>query len=273
MNILIMLGVAASALALLWAVQAIALELIDEPQAWPLRFKTQAPVMRWTRRVMIHLSWLIILVGTPLALGIHPLEALHQAFPTPVPWRNIAIAFAIVVLPFCGLYAIWIKAGWVRIEPQHDRATRRAKLFRRFLGPLPLATLEEAVFRGVLLEQLLRAFPPSLVFTALAIVLSAAVFSASHFVKLPYPGKPVWQPAFGLFAVGCLLGLAYVIGGRSLWLPITMHAAAVFIVETMRLYAVFIAPAWLVGYSEFPHSGLTGIMLVLCMGIALVVLI
>lgn len=273
MNILIVLGVAATALLVLWVVQSIVLELVGEPLAWPLRFTTRKPLVRWMGRVMIHVSWLIILVGTPLALGIRPLDALHQAFPTPVPWRQIVIAFSIMFFPSWILYALYIKSGCVRIEPQHDRATRRGKLFRRFLGPLPLAMLEEAVFRGVLLEQLLRSFPRSHAYTVLAIVLSSAVFSSVHFIKRSHPGKPVWQPAYGLFIIGCLFGLAYVIGGRSLWIPIAMHAAAVFFTEVMRLYVVHQAPPWLVGYSEFPQSGVVGSIFVLFIGIALVVLI
>jgi hypothetical protein len=85
MNILITFGVAAAALGLLWAVQSVALKIAGEPLAWPLRFPTRKPLVRWTSRVMIHTSWLIILIGTPLALGIRPLDALHQAFPLPVP--------------------------------------------------------------------------------------------------------------------------------------------------------------------------------------------
>jgi hypothetical protein len=273
MNIVIALGVAASGLCVLWAVQSVVLKLIGEPLAWPLRFTTRKPLMRWTGRVMIHAEWLIILVGTPLALGIHPLDALHQAFPTPVPWRDIAVAFSIMFFPSCMVYALYIRAGWVRIQPQHDQATRRAKLFRRFFpGPLPLATFEEGVFRGVLLEQLLRSAPPSHAYTALAIVLSSAAFASVHFIKPP-KGKPIWQAAYGYFIVGCLFGLAYVVGGRSLWLPIVVHAAAVFVIEVMRLYVVFQAPPWLVGYAEWPQSGLVGSMVVLGMGIALVVLI
>jgi hypothetical protein len=273
MNILITLGVAAFALCLLWAVQSVALKLIGEPLAWPLRFATRKTVMRWTSRVMIHVSWLIILVGTPLALGIRPLDALHQAFPLPVPWRDIAVAFSIVFFPSSILYALLIKAGWVRIEPQHDQATRRGKLFRRFLGPLPLATLEEAVFRGVVLEQLLRSFPQSQAYTALAIALSSAVFASVHFIKLPNWNKPVWQPAYGHIVVGCFFGLAYIVGGRSLWLPIVLHATLVFIIEVLKLYSVHQAPPWLMGYSEFPQCGLVGSLFILCMGIALVLLI
>jgi membrane protease YdiL (CAAX protease family) len=218
-------------------------------------------------------SWLIILVGSPLALGIPLIDALHQAFPTPVPWRNMAVAFSIIFFPSCIEYALFIKVGWLRIEPQHDQATRRGKLFRRFLGPIPLATLEEAVFRGVLLQQLLRSFPQSRLYTVLAIVLSSVVFSSVHFIKRGYPGKPVWQPAYGLFIVGCLFGLAYVVGGRSLWLPVVMHATAVFVTEVMRLYTAHQAPAWLLGYGEWPYCGLAGTLFVLCTGTALVVLV
>src|SRR5436190_17220395 len=161
MNILLTLAVAASALFVLWTVQSVVLKLVGEPLAWPLRFTTRNPLVRWTSRVMIQVSWLVIVVGTPLALGIHPLDALRQAFPMPVPWRDIAIAFSIMFLSSSLLYVLYFSAGWARVELQYDRATRRGKLSRRFLGPLPLAILEEAVFRGVLLEQLLRWFPQS----------------------------------------------------------------------------------------------------------------
>jgi membrane protease YdiL (CAAX protease family) len=132
--------------------------------------------------------------------------------------------------------------------------------------------LEEAVFRGVILEQLLRSLPHSHAYTVLAIVLSSAAFSAVHFIKR-YQGKPIWQPAYGLFIVGCLFGLAYVIGARSLWLPIIVHATSVFVIEVMRLYSVHRAPHWLMGYSEWPQSGLVGSIYVLGVAIGLALLI
>jgi hypothetical protein len=69
------------------------------------------------------------------------------------------------------------------------------------------------------------------------------------------------------------LGLAYVVGGRSLWLPIVMHAAAVFVIEVMRLYAVFRAAPWLIGYAEWPEAGFIGSVVVLFSAVALVWLI
>jgi membrane protease YdiL (CAAX protease family) len=133
---------------------------------------------------MIQTTWNVILVGTPFVFGSSPLEWVHQEFPTPVPWRDIAVAIVIMLLPIWIMYGIWITAGWVRIEPPHDKATRRRKLIR-FIGPWPLATLEEAVFRGVLLEQVLRTFPDSWEYTALSIVGTSMVFSSIHFISGP----------------------------------------------------------------------------------------
>jgi hypothetical protein len=150
---------------------------------------------------------------------------------------------------------------------------RRAKLFRRFFpGPLPLATFEEGVFRGIVLELLLQSLPSSAGFTALAIALSSAVFASVHFVK-PTKGKPILQATYGYFIVGCLFGLAYVVGGRSLWLPIVVHATAVFVIEVARLYLLFTAPRWLIGFPESPQSGLIGSIFVVAAGIALIALI
>ena len=273
MNILVALAVAAAGFATLWLAQSVVLALVGEPLALPLRFSTRRPVMKWTGRALVHTQWLIILIGTPLALGIAPLDALESAFPTPVPWRDIGVASGLMFCATGLTYAFYALAGWIRFEPQGDQATRRAKLFRRFFpGPLPLATFEEGVFRGIVLENLLRSLPASPAFAALAIASSSALFAAIHFVK-PAKGKPVRQAAYGYFLVGCLFGLAYVVGGRSLWLPIAVHASAVFGIEVMRLYVVFEGPRWLVGFSESPQSGLLGSIAVVLVGIGLVMLI
>jgi hypothetical protein len=94
-----------------------------------------------TSQVMIQAVWIIILVGTPLALGVNPLDALQRAFPLPIPWRQITIAFLIISAPMCFGYALYVKGQWLRFAPKHDPATRRRKLFSRFLTPLPLAVL------------------------------------------------------------------------------------------------------------------------------------
>jgi CAAX prenyl protease-like protein len=273
MNIAVALAVAVSGLCALWMIQSVVLWFAGEPLTWPFRFSRERPLMRWTGRVMVHSEWIIILVGTPLALGIHPLDALREAFPTPVPWRDIGVAFVITAFPACLVYAVYLAVGWVRFEPQRDQKTRRAKLFRRFFpGPLPLVIFEEGVFRGIILEQLLRSLPASRFWAALALVLSGAAFAAVHFIK-PAGDKPIRQYAYGYFLVSCLFGAAYLLGGRSLWLPVVVHATVVFVIEVMRLYVVFQAPPWLVGYPDSPQSGLVGTVVVIGMGIALVLMI
>jgi Type II CAAX prenyl endopeptidase Rce1-like len=102
--------------------------------------------------------------------------------------------------------------------------------------------------------------------------LSSAVFASVHFVR-PAKGRPIWQATYGYFIVGSLFGLAYVVGGRSLWLPIVVHATAVFVIEVARLYLVFKASRWLIGFPGSPQSGLVGTVFVLVAAIALVVLV
>jgi hypothetical protein len=270
MNIVIVMAVAATGLGLLWLVQSVTLMAAGEPLAWPLRFETQKPAVKWTSRIMIHTVWIMMIVVTPILLGSSPIEWLHQEFPTPIPWRSIAAGLSITLFATWAMYAVSIAAGWVRFAPRYDRTKRRAKLFRRFIGPWPLATLEEAVFRGVVLEQLLRALPPSTESTVSAVFLTSILFSSVHFFRRHHDDRRMWQAAYGLFLVGCLFGLAYIVGGRSLWLPIAVHGAAVFAIETMRLYVVFQGPPWLIGYGPFPQSGLIGSVFVLGIAIGLV---
>ena len=85
--------------------------------------------------------------------------------------------------------------------------------------------------------------------------------------------KSIAQGLYGYFTAGCLFGLAFVVGGHSLWLPITMHATAILVIEVMRLYTVHQAPPWLAGFSELPQSGVVGTVVVVGMAIALVALI
>ena len=273
MNFLVFSGIVAFGFSLLWIAQSIALWKTGAPLAWPLRYETSDPRVKMTTRVMTHVLWLIIIFGNPLALVSSPQAWFRQELPTPNTWLDIIVSFWIMLLPIWLMYALGLAVGWMRIQPKHDAATRRIKLLKRFLGPLPLATLEEAVFRGVLMEQMLRSLPEGRGYAALAIVASSAIFAATHFVKRPAPDRSIWQPAWGLFLVGCLFGLAYVLGGRSLWLPIAMHTAAVFGIEVMKLYIASVGPPWIIGYSEFPQCGLLGSVAIPGMAIALILLV
>jgi membrane protease YdiL (CAAX protease family) len=181
-----------------------------------------------------------------------------RALSLPVPWRNIAIGSLVVALPFLPVLMIYWLVGWLRVEPNFDVRTRRSKLARRFLTPVPLATMEEAVFRGIVLEQLLQIMPQALPYRVLAVVISAILFSSVHFIRRQPSAKPVWQQAYGFFLAGCLFGVGYVARGRNLWVPIALHAWAILMVEIGRLYCKFTDPRWMVGFADSPYSGVIG---------------
>lgn len=257
MNLLILFGIAVTGLAILWLVQTLVLWWHGEPLAAPLRYESQAPVVRWTGRGLIQIIWLLILFVFPWAIGVDPLTYWTERFASP-SWITTLVLFFTFLLIFAVAYGFEFAQGWVKIQPQWDERTRRGKLVRRFFTPIPLALIEEAVFRGVLLEQIYQAMTPGIAAGAVAVIGAAAIFSAVHFVRPGYPGKPVWQASVGFFMAGCLFGVAYLCGGHTLWFPIAVHSAGIFGTEVMRLYVVYQGPPLLVGYPAYPHCGLCG---------------
>jgi hypothetical protein len=263
MNLVILVGLGVIGVATLWLVQTVVLFWQREPLALPLRYTSQAPLVRWSGSGCIQLIWFLILVGFPWAIGVAPLAYWAERFASP-PWFSMVFVFCAFLLAFAVAYALEFALGWVRIEPKWDARTRRGKLFRRFLTPLPLAVVEEAVFRGVVLEQVYQVLPIGIA-GAGAVVIAAAIFSAVHFIRPGYPGRPTRQAAFGFFMAGCLFGVAYLCGGHTLWFPIAVHAAGILGTEVMRLYVVHEGPPLLIGYPAYPHSGLCGAAAMLAM--------
>jgi hypothetical protein len=75
MNVVVLVGVAAVGICALWVAQTVALIYVGERLALPLQYTTRSPVVRMTSQVMIQAVWIIIVVGTPIALGINTLCA------------------------------------------------------------------------------------------------------------------------------------------------------------------------------------------------------
>jgi hypothetical protein len=266
MNLLTLSLLAGGCLVGLWLVQSAFLLSLGEPLAWPLRFQSRAPALCLTMRAMIQLCWVGLLVGGPFAMGTRPSVYFGRALVSP-DGPGIALAFAIALAIFGAAWALQYSIGWLRFAPQHDARTRRVKLVRRFATCVPLACMEEAVFRGLVLEQIHRALPGGGPAEALGILVSAVIFSAVHFVR---PHLTVRQPAVGLFAVGVVLGTAYVSSGHSLWLPIALHAAGILYTEVSKLYTEYRGPARFVGTPVFPHCGIVGITALLLLTMVVV---
>jgi membrane protease YdiL (CAAX protease family) len=103
----------------------------------------------------------------------------------------------------------------------------------------------------------LRALPETSLGMVLAVVLSAIVFSAAHFIR---PQRPAGLPGFGLFALGVALGAAYIATGRTLWVPAALHATGVWYTGVLRPFVRLQGPPWLVGYRSYPVFGVLGLV-------------
>ncbi len=267
MNLLMLVTLSLVGVLAIWLAQSVALWSVGAPLAWPLRSRCEHPRVKWTRRVAVQAVWAVLLLGFPMTVGSDPVTFFSRVFPPP-DWSLIGSTFLTCLAAMVLAFVVEISAGWVCWEPQFSTRIRRAKLLRRFLTPVPLAVVEEAVFRGTLLAQIEFALPSGRTSEIAAIIVSSAVFSALHFLR-PDDQRPLWQPAAGLFLFGVLCGAAYLSSGRTLWLPVTIHATGILVTEVTRLYTVHKGPRVLIGYGCFPHSGLIGATTLVILGVLL----
>jgi membrane protease YdiL (CAAX protease family) len=186
-------------------------------------------------------------------------------------WPDLRRGFAIgaaglaVALAFC-----WLANGLV---PQL-RYDETAKIVRKTLQGLGAAaavgTLEEVIFRGVLLRRFSLDLGPRA-----GLLLTTAIYSAVHLLhpkgamaEGPFPGvtrtleilAPLGDPAnlptfVGLFAFGLILAWARLRTG-SIWTSVGIHAAWVALFRVGRVYfRIKNRPAWVVGAGWPPLIG------------------
>jgi hypothetical protein len=241
--------------AALWVAQTLLLLAAGEPwKVWPLRHRSEKPLVRWGMKAAVQAVLLSLLFGFPAVIGENPLEY-NRARLHPVNWLLLGGILVSATLACCPMFLLNIALGWVKVAPHHSTAKTVQKVARSLLTPLPLAFVEEALFRGVILDTLLRAMP-SPEGMVVGVVLSAAVFASVHFFR---PQKRVLLPAVGLFGLGVILGTAYIVGGYSYWLPVGIHAGGVLFIQVCRPFVEYRGPAWLIGYSSYPICGLFGL--------------
>ena len=246
-------------LALLWVVQSILLIASGEKLAFPLRYQTDSPSVTLPMKVMVQLGWLVIIVGYPLLIGQDPFVFYGQAFRLPPPAAAMIILSTACILGFTLIYTLYTATGAIELSLLYSKKKTWRRVIACLITPIPLALVEETVFRGVLLHALLYSFNGAWGPVA-AVIVSSAVFSSVHFIRRrDSKRKPALQPAIGLFFVGVVLGTAYVADNQSLWLPVALHAAGILAVELPRSFVTYKAsPKW-IGYRSFPHSGPLGI--------------
>ena len=255
MNFALLLGWGVLCILILFLAQTIGLAIVGHRPliAFPMRHSSESTFVRWWMKAFLQ-GVLVMILLFPLVLGQNPITYYQQKV-APSQWLLLLRTMGMTIALFIVFFTVAILGGWVKFTMLYDRKTSIKKLIRASLSPLPLAFMEEAVFRGVVLEQLLQSFPTSRLGIGIAIVISALLFSSVHFFR---DQKHVFLPAVGLFGLGLALGVAYVVGGHTIWLPVAMHAAGVWCIQLSRVFAEYEGPSWLVGYRSYPICGVLG---------------
>jgi membrane protease YdiL (CAAX protease family) len=151
--------------------------------------------------------------------------------------------------------AAGLLSGTCRIELTPDRA----KLWRVLLTFLPAAglvgLLEELVFRGYLLQQLLACS------TKLAVCVSSALYALVHLRNQTMTAATT-RELVGLFVLGAVLSLAC-LRTRQLSLAVGLHAALAYGARVNKLLIEFTDPSlsWLTGTSRLIDGVASWIML------------
>ncbi|MGE5707374.1 MAG: lysostaphin resistance A-like protein [Bacteroidota bacterium] len=120
---------------------------------------------------------------------------------------------------------------------------------------------EEVVFRGALLQILLKGAKPIWALSG-----AAAVWALGHYLRPNLTLMDLFS-LLGLIVAGILLGLAY-LRTRSLWLPIGIHAGWIYVLSLSGQLGIF---TFADGYSLLhgggsPNSGVLGIAtMLLCL--------
>jgi membrane protease YdiL (CAAX protease family) len=257
MSVLILVGFGLNGLLLLWVVQTISLLLAGDKQVWvlPLRHESDSALVRWSLKFALQAVLLGIILVYPVAIGSDPVNY-HLAWLSSPPWLAVLQVAVLTIGVFGVQQLILISTGMVAVGNRYSFKKTARKVARSFLIPIPLAIVEETVFRGIVLRQFLEVVPAARWGVATAVVCSAALFASVHFLR---PQKRLLLPALGLFGFGLLLGVAYLSGDRNCSLPIAIHAGGVWVIQVMRPFVNYRGPAVLAGYSSYPICGAVGI--------------
>jgi hypothetical protein len=255
-NLIVLTGFLLGCLSLLWIAQALALWRTGQGSIWvlPYRHESESVVVRWTIKLALHAGILSVLICFPWTMGFNPWQYHLKRF-TPVDWPIVILGLGVTIWQFMIPFVINLTVGWIEISRRYGAVKLAFKIGKSFLIPIPLTLVEEALFRGIVLESFLIALPGTVAGQVIAVLTSSLIFAAVHFV---HPQKHS-LPALGLFVLGIVLSLAYLRTGHNLQLPFAIHAGGVWFIQATRPITRYRGPSWLIGYSSYPICGGMGL--------------
>jgi len=208
--------------------------------------------------LVVIISALLIITGIKKAPGIGILIALlivgaaiwlrHTSFSAiglsmPTSWPG-------VIVGGLGLGAVLSLLSMILVEPLIERITKlphdvsavegvrgswKSRLGGLVMVWIVVALIEEGLYRGFLMTEMVHLTGTGIVGLVISLVLSSVVFGLSH----SYQGRSgTWSTGI----IGSLLGLIFILSGFNLWLAIFTHG----FIDTISLILMYFkADKWL----------------------------
>jgi membrane protease YdiL (CAAX protease family) len=236
---------------LIWLVQSIGLRRAGLPLRWRLDARGAPGHLRLATRIATQIGLLGVIVAYPLARGLSPVVYYAALLPRDRAAAHFAWGFCAAAAFLAVLFVVWLSTERLIVEVHHARR----KWIRRLALLVPTALLgafvEELLFRGVVMADLLYGGGSR----GAAVMIGALVFAVAHYVRAV---KRHWTFP-GHVMLGVLLCVAF-LGTRTLWLPAGLHAGGILLIMGVRPFVRYAGPAWLTGASIFPFAGVVGVL-------------
>jgi membrane protease YdiL (CAAX protease family) len=239
--------------ATLLALQSVVLLAHGERPQWTYAVAGgQRRSLRTALKVVLQATLLAAIVVYPYLRGSTPL-AYYGALLPRAQARDFLYGEAIALAVLGLVFAAELATGGIAWRARYSPGKTLARSLRAALSSLTVVAVEEPLFRGIVLQGLLGSMA-----VWPAIVVSAAVFSAAHFLRKT---RTYW-PAVGLAVLGVWLGVAYYRSG-ALWLPMGLHSGGILAIGIHRCFMEYRGSPVLVGTQTYPIAGLGAIALML----------
>lgn len=236
----------------MWVVQTIQLKYYGLPIRWRIDSGDAPRAVRTLGRAVTQVALASIILCYPIIKG----RSIQDYYGGLLPPTRTALqclhGAAASTLFLCVLYIAWIATDSLRVSVHQSRRKWTKRLLLLPLTAVFGALVEELLFRGVVMADLMhsKGLPQTV-----AVAIAVLVFAGAHYVRSV---KRRWT-LFGHLMLGLLLCVAF-LKTKTLWLAIGLHAGGIMVIMGTRPFFRYKGPAWLTGASIFPFAGVVGIL-------------